>query len=348
MPAFALPLYASREGRTCVTCHVDPNGGGMRNEFGFNYGKNRHALEEEEKWSEVTVTPQVNEWIRLGLDTRFMYYTSHVVGTSGQNPSTFFPMEGNFRIAITPFENLSIVGTQGIAIESSGYPGNYIARELYALYHGLAHGGFVQVGKFRVPFGLRQDDHTSLTRYPLILPYNSQGEDAGVEVGAVGRNWFGQASITNGGDPFDRQAGTYVGKIGRASGSFQFGLSGYHTNISNVPDTNRWSLYVSTTRGRFTLLGEYVADNFKVTENREAAFTEVVYRAARGVNLRAKLDYLRRPESQSSFASIARRYLAEVDLDPMPFTEIKLSYRHYNYDYSADLDEYFGMLFVPF
>ena len=42
--ANALPLYATRQGFACSTCHFDPQGGGPRNDFGFQFEKNRHAL----------------------------------------------------------------------------------------------------------------------------------------------------------------------------------------------------------------------------------------------------------------------------------------------------------------
>ena len=79
-PAGALPIYASREGTKCVSCHFDPNGGGIRNDFGFSYGKNRHSMDPEDRWADVTVSPQLNDWIRLGVDTRMTYIASHVQG----------------------------------------------------------------------------------------------------------------------------------------------------------------------------------------------------------------------------------------------------------------------------
>jgi len=346
-PAEALPLYASREGRNCISCHFDPNGSAMRNEFGFNYGKNRHSMGEEERWSKVTVDPQLNDWIRLGLDTRFMYYASHNDGASEFSTSTFFPMEGNLRVAIQPHEYLTVVGTHGLVIETPGFPDSYVARELYGLFHGFAKDLYIQVGRFRLPFGLRQDDHTSFTRSTLVLPYDSQREDAGIEVGAIGNNWFGEAAFTNGDEPFGQNASTLTAKIGRASRAFQIGLSGYDRSRDSAPDVYRWSLYGSTTRGRWTFLGEYVANDFNPDVSRKAAFTELVYRLSRGVDLRAKMDYFG-PPSGATIDEIWRRYLAEVDITPMPFTDIKVSYRRYNYANSADQDEYFAMLFIPF
>ncbi|HKW51042.1 MAG TPA: hypothetical protein VJQ53_04845 [Candidatus Eisenbacteria bacterium] len=346
-PADALPLYASREGRNCISCHFDPNGSAMRNEFGFNYGKNRHSMGEEERWSKVMVDPQLNDWIRLGLDTRIMYYASHTVGSGRVETSTFFPMEGNLRVAIQPHDYLTIVGTHGLVVESPGFPDSYVARELYGLFHGFAKDLYIQVGRFRLPFGLRQEDHTSLVRTPLILPYDSQKEDAGIEVGAIGTNWFGEVSFTNGSEPFAQNANTMAAKVGRTSRAFQFGVSGYDKVWANLPDIYRWGLYASTTRGPFTLLGEYVADDFNPDVSSKAAFTEVVYRASRGIFLRAKLDYFGPPSGPSPQEAV-RRYLVEADINPIPFTNVKISYRRYNFGGASDQDEVFTMLFIPF
>ena len=347
VPASAIPLYSSREGATCISCHVDPNGGGIRNEFGFNYGKNRHSLEEEEKWARYTVNPQLNEWIRLGLDARFMYYASHVEGGRDLAPSTFFPMQGNLRVAISPHDQLTIVGSQGIAVDVPGFPAPYVAREIYGLIQGLPQNLYIQAGRFRLPFGLRQDDHTSFLRGVSFLLYDSQSEDAGIEIGSIGPNWFGQFSFTNGGPPFAENAETIAGKVGRTSKTFQVGVSGYHRYSAPFGVTvNRWSVYGSATRGPLTLIGEYgggTTTGVPISYNTEAYFAEIDYRVSRGINLRAKYDWLEPNEASGDDLS---RIVAEVDWAPMPFTELKLSYR--TYDETTDYNEYVAMLTMPF
>jgi hypothetical protein len=81
-----------------------------------------------------------------------------------------------------------------------------------------------------------------------------------------------------------------------------------------------------------------------------AAFVEGVYRVSRGVNLRAKFDYV--DPDRDRDRTLGRRYLLDLDLEPVPFTQVKLSYSRYhpsaptgvNFDY----DEYMAMLYVPF
>jgi len=354
VPARALPLYASREGTKCASCHFDPNGGGMRNEFGFSYLKNRHSMEEETKFGDVDVNPQLNDWIRLGVDMRTVYVGQHYEGSSFGTYS-FFPMQGNLRVAITPHDHLTVVGSHGLVVDAPGFPSPYVARELYALFHDLPKGAFIQVGRFRVPFGLRQDDHTSFTRSLDFLPYDSQKEDAGIALGSVGKNGWFEFSYTNGKeDPVSGQAQAFAGKVAWALPLLQGGISAYKDMAGS--DNDRWSLYLTRTFRSLTLLGEYAGGTDQSgpfgTVNNMAAFLEADYRLSRTVNLRAKFDYLD-PDRQRD-RELMRRYLVDLDLEPIPFTQVKLSYRRYHasapdeLSETSDLDEYLGMLYVPF
>lgn len=354
-PARALPLYASREGTKCASCHIDPNGGGMRNEFGFTYLKNRHSMEEETKFGSMDVDPQLNDWIRLGVDMRTLYVGEHFEGLSGLETVSFLPMQANLRVAITPHEHLTVVGSHGIVVDAPGFPSPYVAREFYAMFHDLPKGGFVQVGRFRVPFGLRQDDHTSFTRAPEFLPYDSQKEDAGIALGSVGKNGWFEASYTNGSEaPLQGQAQAFAGKIAWAFPWLQGGISGYTDRAGSNAD--RWSLYLTRTFRALTLLGEYAGGTDETgpfgAVNSMAAFLEADYRVARGVNVRGKFDYL--DPDRDRPRELTRRYLVDLDVEPMPFTQIKLSYRRYHASApieaieSPDRDEYLAQLYVPF
>jgi hypothetical protein len=350
-PARALPLYASREGTKCASCHFDPNGGGMRNEFGFSYDKNRHSMEEETKFGSLDVDPQLNQWIRFGADVRLMYLGVDVDNSSELDSYSFFPMQGNLRVALTPQEHLTVVASHGLYLDERPSPElDYTGRELYALVHGLPHDLFLQVGRFRVPFGLRQDDHTSFVRSPEFLPYDSQKEDAGIAFGSVGKNGWFEFSYTNGGAPSTTgQAETIAGKVAWAFPLVQGGISGY--SDMGVFDQDRWSIYLTKTFRSLTLLGEYAGgtDEFAFRRiNSMAAFAEADYRVSRGLNLRAKFDYL---DSDREITNLSRRYLVDLDIEPMPFTQVKLSYRHYHPGTqlpTPDKDEYLAQLYVPF
>jgi len=349
-PARALPLYASREGAKCVSCHFDPNGGGMRNEFGFTYDKNRHSMEEETKFGTLDVDPQLNAWIRLGVDMRTIFVGDHFENGSGTY--SFFPMQANLRVAITPHDHLTVVGSHGITVDDQGsfITPPYVAREFYALFHDLPKNAFIQVGRFRVPFGLRQDDHSSFTR--AFLPYDSQKEDAGIALGSTGKNGWFELSYTNGdADPIIGEAQALAGKVAWSYPWLQGGLSGYHD--MNGFDKTRWSLYLTRTFHSLTLLGEYAGgtdESFSGDVNSMAAFIEGVYRVSRGVNVRVKYDYVDPDKDRDR--TVNRRYFFDVDVEPVPFTQVKLSYARYHPSTptgaDADYDEYVAMLYVPF
>lgn len=351
-PAAALPIYASREGAKCVSCHFDPNGGGIRNDFGFTYGKNRHSMEPEDRWADVTVNPQLNEWIRLGVDTRISYVASHVHGdASTLTSSTFFPMQANLRVAVTPLDQLAIVGSHGLYLQTGGLASApYLAREWYGLFHGLPYNAFVQVGKFRSPFGLRQEDHTSFVRTEDFLGFDSQVEDAGIAVGSTGRNGWFELSYTNGEGAFEERAQALAGKVAWSYPWLQGGLSGFHRYDESGDVTfDRWSLYLTRTFGPLTLLGEYgrgTTEGTFLTVNNDAAFAEAVYRVNRGVQVRGKFDWM--DTNRGAGGSIAKRYMGQVDLIPMPFVQVQLSGRYYDYEFVPDVNEYVGMLFLPF
>lgn len=344
-PAAAVPLYASREGDVCQTCHVDPNGGGIRNEFGFSYEKNRHSTEPEERWASLTVKPKLNDWITIGVDFRMLYDAIHENGSVDiLSSSTFFPMEGQVNLAVTPHEHLTLVASHGLVVDEPGFPTGYVAREIYGMIEGLPGDAYAQVGRFRLPFGLRQDDHTSFTRDGSVLVYDSQKASAGLEIGRIGARSFVQAAVVNDDEPFASNRETVAAKIGWADRSFQAGVSGLHRYESD----NLWSLYGSATRGRWTLLGEYVGGTVHqlTLSNREAFFAELDCSLRRGVNLRGKFDYADGYRNVPGF--LKRRYTGDVDWTPVPFVQARLTYHYLEAEGSRPSHEYAAQMYFPF
>lgn len=344
-PADALPLYASREGDVCQTCHVDPNGGGIRNEFGFTYEKNRHSTEPEARWSSMTVNPKLNDWITLGLDVRVLYDAVHVNGGSQTfATATFFPMQGQVNLAVMPHEHLTVVASHGLLVDNSGFSAGYIDREIYGMIEGLPGDTYARVGRFRLPFGLRQDDHTSFTRDRAILPYDSQRPNAGLELGWIRSQTFVQAAVVNDNEPFRSYSETVAAKVGWVGRPFQAAVSGFHRH----PKDDLGSAYVSATRGGWTLLGEYVRGSVDMATRRnlEAAFAELVYHPSRAVYIRAKLDYADVYIGKPGW--VERRYTGEADWNPVPFVQGKLSYRYLDQEGVRPVQEYLAQIYFPF
>jgi hypothetical protein len=115
---------------------------------------------------------------------------------------------------------------------------------------------------------------------------------------------------------------------------------------------DRWALYASSTWQRITFIGEYGGGTDEApvflggAKNLWAAFAELDYRLARGVNLRGKVDYLE-PDKDIS-GDLYRRWLVEADFAPVPFTELKLSFRNHIEELLGKYQEYLAEFFFPF
>jgi hypothetical protein len=113
----ALPLYAARTGLNCNSCHFDPNGGGPRNEFGFNFAKNRHMLSPEDsssRWHDLSVVNRVGENVPIyfGLNQRFMMLASNTKTVDGLDSFGFFNMENAIHLTFQPHSLLTLVYTR--------------------------------------------------------------------------------------------------------------------------------------------------------------------------------------------------------------------------------------------
>jgi len=73
-----------------------------------------------------------------------------------------------------------------------------------------------------------------------------------------------------------------------------------------------------------------------------ATAQEADYRVSRGVNVRGKFDWL----EPNDVVPNSRRYAAEVDIVPVPFTEVKLAFRHH--DEVLAFQEYLVQFYFPF
>src|SRR5262249_13695656 len=146
--AQTLPLYAAREKMQCQLCHVDPNGGGIRNEFGFNYAKNRHSLTPEtgKPWGDLANLPNRvsdNVPIYFGLNMRQMLIMSTSVESDSLDRAAFFPMENAFHVSFQPHSMLAAQLTWDFNDFSSA-----TLREGYGMLRGGPWGGYLKFGRF--------------------------------------------------------------------------------------------------------------------------------------------------------------------------------------------------------
>lgn len=350
-----VPLYAARTGLMCQSCHFDPNGGGPRNEFGFAFAKNRHSLEPDtaEAWKDLSLKNRVGDEFPLyfGLNQRFMLLGSRQDQPVGDptDRTGFWNMQNSIYATFQPHAKLTLVYN----LEAVGT--SYESRDAFAVI-GIGADHYLKAGQFRVPFGLRMDDHTVATRNSFLdyqtqarfLPYDPRRVDRGVEIGGTKGNLFGRASFTNGttanSPPLDDQHPQAVAaKFGYNMSRYQGGFSFYDSWARSPFDpassarATRWGYYALAHHGPVALIGELAAgtdqawDAGAVTRtNSLAGFVEADWAPHRSYNVRVRYDRLELDRSSDDLVrdlNSWNRYALEGEWVPVPFAELRWTMR---------------------
>lgn len=363
--AHTVPLYAARTGLMCQSCHFDPNGGGPRNEFGFAFAKNRHALAAEDsasRWGDLTLLNRVGESmpVYFGVNQRFMLLENQHTDVDRPERLGFFNMENAIHFAFQPHSRLSLVYT--LDAFGDGPAAFVVNKEAFGMIGGLPGDGYLKAGRFRTPFGLRMDDHTVATRAGfgdlgtggIFLPYDPRYPDMGVEIGMAHGGWFGRAAFTNGASSVftsNANAEAKTVKLGYNTTWYQGGVSLYDDfiKLGTTPTlrVTRWGYYTLTHHGPFALLGEIAAgtDEDKVTlgkTNRRAGFVELDWSAHRQYNMRVRVDreeLNRDPDPVIRDQNTFNRYAVEGEWVPVPFAELRWAYRYLDPEQAGVPDE---------
>ncbi len=342
-----VPLYTARMGLMCGTCHFDPNGGGPRNEFGFAFARNRHRLEPEDstsQWHDLSVVNRLgdNVPIYIGVNQRFMLLSDDTKQAKGLDRVGFFSMENAFHLTIQPHPKLTLVYTR------DGFDAGSTTRDAFGMINGGPWDGYLKAGRFRIPFGLRMDDHTVATRNSFLdfysgrsfLPYDPRTPDMGVEVGLERGGFFGRGAFTDGAShPFAPQgrAQAKTVKLGYHNSWYQGGLSIYDDfrgGNSAVRRATRWGYYGLTRFGPLEVLGEVAAGTDEASTgertNLLAGFGELDYAPQRWINFRARFDHLelnRASDAAVRDLNTFKRYAIEGEVVPVPFAELRWTVR---------------------
>lgn len=330
-----LPLYATREGLPCSRCHFDPQGGGARNDFGFQFEKNRHSMMPDVgKWADLLLANKLGDALYFGTNLRQQYMYIAPEGSSDPAVSTFFPMQGALYATFAPHPNLTVTYNRDLRE----------TRDAWGMIHDLPMGLYFKAGQFRVPFGLRIDDHTGAMRAGFrdasvgsfgtsgFLPYDPREVEGGIEVGFTpGPGFLASAAITNGGAVFVNHAQALTGKVSYFGSRFIGGLSAYRNYATSSKRTDtRGSLYAGLNVGpSLQFLAEgglgQTDDGTGTLEDLRGLYAEADVRVAREWLVRAKYDFIDLDHRVAGRAQ--ERYTLETDFTPVPFADLKLSLR---------------------
>ena len=175
-PAYALPRMTLMSGNRCSNCHVNPQGSGTRNEFGYmTMAQNGAVTWGKLGWQsfhELSDNRLMDGRITLGMDLRTQM-AKFGVPQWAENPTTkliekqdpsrlVIPMQQQFGASVKITETLSVAGSVNLAHFFRAYSGQspYDAWLRFAPDPELPS---IRVGMIQPSMGIRHDDHKNRT-----------------------------------------------------------------------------------------------------------------------------------------------------------------------------------------
>jgi hypothetical protein len=328
--AFAEPYLAVRAGLKCTTCHVNPTGGGKRNEFGSVYGQTvlparrvdanlrtvPSGASEPAPW-----TGRIGEHFAIGGDLRKNY-------TRRRQPNT--PETSGFDPARAQlYLEARLLGDNLVAyLDEHVSPDAATTREAFALLWLDERRYYVKAGRLYVPFGLRVEDDTAFVRLFSGTTFASfdDGIEGGLEIGP----WSAALSVTNGaGGGVENNSGKLVSALGvYVQPGWRIGISASHNGAGDA-DRNMQSIFGGLRTGPVAWLASAVRiedpGNSGGRVRRIATLLEGNVEFAKGHNLKLTYEYY--DPNRSVRENHRVRYSAVWEYTPFQFTQLRLGAR---------------------
>jgi len=324
---YGLPRFAVQEGASCNLCHVDPTGGGLRNDYGMAVSS--AELSKTEKSS--SFTGMITEHLQIGGDIRVMNYN---VKEDDHFTSAIFPMQ----MDLSAYWKIN--NKFGLFIKQDVLRGN---NDAWVLWSGMPFNGFIKAGKDLPSFGLNVDDHTAFTRGGNIrkkalqyegLVFSPYLSSPGiVEIGFNRGNIHFSQSISNKfldgssgngfGERINDKVFTTRVEWWPTFGSIN-GLVG--ASIMDEGPINYKGIYGGIALGKLTWTGELdIAEEYASTGTVLASSSEFSYRLVQGIDLIAKIDFF--DEDIDTSGSAIQRLTLGAEYFPTSFLEVRCQAR---------------------
>ena len=343
---YSYPKFAAYTGSKCQSCHINPTGAGIRNQWGVLYSKENLFMKPFEKANKTTdIDPQVSKGIRIGGDMRAAYFDDQ----QGDQPNfnTFFAMQADLYVNAQMNKYIGVTIAPGIYIpdtySSNPLPLKY---EVYGLVSNLPANLYFKVGRFIPNFGTRIPEHRAYNRLYNNL-YTPLAADAGIEAGIAPGPFTLTAGLSNGSSP------TVTGQV---NNSFDFDTQKQLT----VSADYRWRNSDKDTKYTFGLGGSFITNPFKydpannINALRQIAAGFFSIGLFQRVAILGEISYNRlnirdSVSTRSDFSTL----FGEVDFRVVKGMELKFQYENYNPSLGIKNDPSkrqrysFGLMFYP-
>jgi len=318
----SLPRLSTEHAAPCKTCHINPNGGGARTEFGnHSVAFNELCLPQTKKLvKDKYKKPRLSESILFGFDTRYLVLESGRV----------FRMQTDAFVTIEPFEDFYY----HFRFWENGI------NENYALLYFDHQKYYVKFGRFAPAYGLRMDDHKSFVREQLGFGSNFYVDGLSLGAEIKGINFVGE--IFNPNNRF--VGGVHIFRPGFLDPiSYLAGLSFRISKTINgstglYPHTR--GVFGGISYDRFTLLGEI--DIAGKGNDSVLAYLSLNTRIEYGCYFVAEYNFFD-PDKHTA-SGVDEFVRMSLELYPLPFILIRPSYTYYTEGLLKKKDDFFLQL----
>lgn len=326
--SLAIPRYSAQYNQSCVLCHVNPSGAGARALYGTQFFAYTELATKPTKFEDVgKIQPMLNDQVQIGFDARTMYS-----GTDDPSTNSFMQMQGDLYVIFQLSDQWTFYLDKGL----------YAGFEIWGMGHFLPYNGYLKVGRFTPPYGLRLADHKTFVRDKLGMAYGWY--ESGMEIGFHPQHFTFALAATNGSTQFT-DADEAKAVTGRADLRIPvsnlllwIGATGRYNEIAGNED---WigGGYGGLSFDRFTLLGEV---DYRKYINQESlvSFAELSCKVYRGVTLKAEYDFFDPDLDYQSGAD--HMVVAGAEFVPLGFLQIIPNVRYYDLASAGDHQYYEG------
>jgi hypothetical protein len=321
LPARAEPYLAVQEGYKCNVCHVNPTGGGLRNNFGTIYAKTLLPAQ--------TVNGALDAWtgklidaVRMGGDLRAEWSDSAVPHTPSQSQ---FALE-QFRV----YGDITVIPDRlGLYIDEQVAPNASQNMEAYVRFGNSNDGLYFKGGQFYLPFGWRLQDQTAFVRE--VSGISMTTPEQGVEMGYEHAAWSAQLDLTNvPASGSGAKAGHQItGQVVYVKPMWRLGAS---TSLTQSDAGNRrvGGLFAGLRTGPIAWLGEIDVvrdEGFPGGRTLAAGLFEADWRILKGHNLKLTAESF--DPNRAVREDQQARYSIVYEFTPIPFLQLRGGYRRY-------------------
>jgi hypothetical protein len=317
----ALPRFASRTGTKCQSCHINPSGGGMRQAFGQQYGRETLPVPTWSSGLELEeFTTKLSEFVSVGADMRTLFFVQQ---TPGGDRNDIFLMQADLYLNLKVAQKFSLYFSRGL-------------RERYdafGLLNVLPANGHFKFGKFDPNYGMKTDDHRAYIReksgFSQQFPIEYIGGEIAVSPGAVTitAGMYNSPSRVSGPTMLGRVEGVF-----KASEDVNIWLGGNVFTKKALPNMRNTLLggFGAVSYKDFTVVGEVdLIRNTGLGTTKDstgiATHVEVDFVVTPGLDVKAAWDFFD-PDKDLKTGSVSR-YSVGFEFFPIQGFEVRPVYR---------------------